>query len=96
VLSSLRIQVRYGAGPSLRTANLDATVTRGFWAFTRPRVYNPFVYQQLVGIRLRRASARPFRARLDGLTDRVEVHPKVSPVPLTRVPVADRQAVPRL
>jgi hypothetical protein len=34
---------------------LAATVTRGYWAFARPRFYNPFVYQQPVGIRLRSA-----------------------------------------
>jgi hypothetical protein len=49
--------VRCGAGPSLRNANLRVTVTRSYWAFARPRVYNPIVYQQPPGIRRYRASA---------------------------------------
>lgn len=80
--------VRCGAGPSLCTANLGAEVTRGFWAFARPRLYNPFVYQQpgryALPVLLR---VRSLRTRLDGLTDRVEVHREVSPAPLTWVAV---------
>ena len=41
VLALCNFPVRYGAGPSLCTANLGAEVTRGFWAFARPHVYNP-------------------------------------------------------
>ena len=68
---------------------MGAEVTPGFWVFARPRLYNPFVYQQPGRLRVARASARPQhrRAWLDGLTDRVEVHREVSPAPLTGVAV---------
>ena len=67
---------------------MGAEVTLGFWAFARPRLYNPLVYQQpgryALPVLLR---VRSLRTRLDGLTDRVEVHREVSPAPLTWVAV---------
>src|ERR1039458_4570251 len=79
-LTCFEVRVRYGAGPSLRTVNLGAAITRGFSAFTRLHVCYPRVYQQPL-----RCFCAPTLARLDGLTDRVEVHRSVSPAPLTCV-----------